>query len=127
MTTATLSGYGELIEPATVRIERMLPGPIERVWDYLTDSDLRAQWLAELHPDSELNQRVSVFALFGMMNWIYTWYRVGRDVPVEELAENMCRLFLCGYLQSSVEVSAGPTHASPDDFRSSLWLGSIDL
>lgn len=39
-------GYGELIEPATLRIHRTLPGPIERVWSYLTKSDLRRQWLA---------------------------------------------------------------------------------
>ncbi|HVG52070.1 MAG TPA: SRPBCC family protein [Xanthobacteraceae bacterium] len=42
----TSNGYGALIEPATVRIERVLPGPIERVWAYLTESDLRRQWLA---------------------------------------------------------------------------------
>lgn len=41
-----LSPYGELIAPMSVRLERMLPGPIERVWSYLTESDLRAQWLA---------------------------------------------------------------------------------
>src|SRR5689334_5823214 len=44
--TATLSAYGELVDPTSVRIERMLPGPIERVWAYLTESDMRAQWLA---------------------------------------------------------------------------------
>ena len=38
--------YGELIEPTTLKIQRLLPGPIERVWAYLTDSDLRSQWLA---------------------------------------------------------------------------------
>jgi len=38
--------YGVLIEPATLKIERLLPGPIERVWDYLTQSDLRRRWLA---------------------------------------------------------------------------------
>lgn len=38
--------YGVLTEPTTLKIERLLPGPIERVWDYLTDSDLRARWLA---------------------------------------------------------------------------------
>ncbi len=38
--------YGVLTEPATVRIQRLLPGPIERVWSYLTESDLRRQWLA---------------------------------------------------------------------------------
>jgi uncharacterized protein YndB with AHSA1/START domain len=32
--------------PDTLRVERLLPGPIERVWEYLTDSDLRAQWFA---------------------------------------------------------------------------------
>lgn len=30
----------------TVRIERILPGPIERVWAYLTESDKRATWFA---------------------------------------------------------------------------------
>ncbi|MEP6568086.1 MAG: SRPBCC family protein [Mesorhizobium sp.] len=42
----TLDGYGELIEPATLKIERLLPGTVERVWEYLTQSDLRRQWLA---------------------------------------------------------------------------------
>ena len=35
-----------LIKPSTVRIERLLPGPVERVWAYLTDSKKRATWLA---------------------------------------------------------------------------------
>jgi uncharacterized protein YndB with AHSA1/START domain len=43
---ATVSAYGVQTEPATVRIQRLLPGPIERVWGYLTESDLRRQWLA---------------------------------------------------------------------------------
>jgi len=43
---ATASLYGVLTEPATLKIERLLPGPIERVWAYLTEGDLRRQWLA---------------------------------------------------------------------------------
>ncbi len=43
---ATLSAYGVLTEPATLTIQRRLPGPIERVWAYLTESELRRQWLA---------------------------------------------------------------------------------
>ena len=35
-----------LTEPATLKIQRLLPGPIERVWAYLTESELRRQWLA---------------------------------------------------------------------------------
>lgn len=38
--------YGSLTEPETLTIQRLLPGPIERVWAYLTQSDLRKQWLA---------------------------------------------------------------------------------
>lgn len=38
--------YGTLIEPATLKIQRLLPGPIDRIWAYLTESDLRRQWLA---------------------------------------------------------------------------------
>lgn len=34
------------IEPGTVKMERLLPGPAERAWAYLTESDKRAQWLA---------------------------------------------------------------------------------
>jgi uncharacterized protein YndB with AHSA1/START domain len=30
----------------TVRFERVLPGPIGRVWAYLTESELRGEWLA---------------------------------------------------------------------------------
>ncbi len=43
---ATVDAYGVLIEPTTLKIQRVLPGPIERVWAYLTESDLRRKWLA---------------------------------------------------------------------------------
>lgn len=41
-----MSDYGTIIEERTVRFERLLPGPIERVWEYLTDSEKRGTWLA---------------------------------------------------------------------------------
>jgi uncharacterized protein YndB with AHSA1/START domain len=40
-----MSEYGTLVDPQTVRFERLLPGPIERVWEYLTDSEKRGTWL----------------------------------------------------------------------------------
>src|SRR5271156_3635665 len=43
---ASFDSYGVLTEPATLNIRRLLPGPIERVWAYLTESELRRQWLA---------------------------------------------------------------------------------
>lgn len=51
------SAYGTLVEPTVLKLERVLPGPVERVWDYLTKSDLRRQWLAsgemDLTPGAE--------------------------------------------------------------------------
>ena len=41
-----MTDYGTRIDAHTIRFERDLPGPIERVWSYLTESDLRATWLA---------------------------------------------------------------------------------
>lgn len=38
--------HGQLTDGTTLRIQRRLPGPIERVWSCLTDSELRRQWLA---------------------------------------------------------------------------------
>jgi uncharacterized protein YndB with AHSA1/START domain len=46
MTEPALNAYGALTEPTTLEIQRLLPGPIERVWAYLTESELRRQWLA---------------------------------------------------------------------------------
>lgn len=40
------NAWGELIDSSTVRFERLLPGPIERVWSYLTDAELRGTWFA---------------------------------------------------------------------------------
>jgi uncharacterized protein YndB with AHSA1/START domain len=51
-TPSTKPSKGDPDEPRhpdqalTVRIERLLPGPVERVWAYLTESKKRATWLA---------------------------------------------------------------------------------
>ncbi len=38
--------YATYAVPATLRIERLLPGPVERVWSYLVDPGKRALWFA---------------------------------------------------------------------------------
>lgn len=47
-----LQADGEVIDKHTVRFERLLPGPIERVWAYLAEADKRATWFAggEIEP-----------------------------------------------------------------------------
>src|SRR5690606_7556689 len=37
---------GEIMDAHTVRFERVLPGPIERVWACLTEPEKRRTWLA---------------------------------------------------------------------------------
>lgn len=41
-----MNKYGTFTEPGTIQFERLLPGPIERVWDYLTKSKLKAKWFS---------------------------------------------------------------------------------
>jgi hypothetical protein len=40
-------------------------------------------------------------SLFGMINWIYTWYRPQSDTPAAELARQMTGLFLSGTLNGA--------------------------
>ena len=42
-----LDEFGVFLNSRTVRFERLLPGPIERVWGYLTEPELTADWFAE--------------------------------------------------------------------------------
>jgi uncharacterized protein YndB with AHSA1/START domain len=46
MKERAMNEYGVVTEARTVRLERVLPGPIERVWDYLTDSKKRGKRFA---------------------------------------------------------------------------------
>ena len=57
-----MNDFGTVTAPDTVRIERVLPGPIERVWAYLTESDKRASWLAAGEMDLRAGGRVALHA-----------------------------------------------------------------
>ena len=41
-----MSDFAEMSAPGLLMIERLLPGPLERVWDYLIDPELRGKWFA---------------------------------------------------------------------------------
>jgi uncharacterized protein YndB with AHSA1/START domain len=43
--TSAEGDFGVVLDAQSVRFVRDLPGPIERVWEYLTQSDLREKWL----------------------------------------------------------------------------------
>ncbi|MCE9649510.1 MAG: SRPBCC family protein [Parvibaculum sp.] len=42
-----MNGKGQMSKVAAVCFERLLPGPIERVWDYLTKAELLPGWFGE--------------------------------------------------------------------------------
>jgi AcrR family transcriptional regulator len=44
----------------------------------------------------EFSSRIAVLSLFGMMNWIYTWYNPRVDANAKELAREMSDIFLQG-------------------------------
>ncbi len=44
----------------------------------------------------EFDSRTAVMSLFGMMNWIYTWYNSRVDGDAEQLAQRMGDIFLAG-------------------------------
>ncbi len=46
----------------------------------------------------EFNSRTAVMSLFGMINWIYTWYNPRVDGGAEELARDMGNIFLGGVM-----------------------------
>lgn len=50
--------HGTFPEPGTIRFERLLPGPIDRVWDYLTKSELKATWLSAGDVEPRLGGKV---------------------------------------------------------------------
>lgn len=56
----TLEGQGQVIGAREVQFSRLLPGPIERVWDYLTDGDLRGKWLAAGPLEPRVSGRVEL-------------------------------------------------------------------
>ena len=55
--------HGKFTTPGEVRIVRTLPGPIERVWDYLTDPEKRARWFAGGPMEPKKGGKVELFFL----------------------------------------------------------------
>ena len=70
-----------------------------------------------------MDLRVATFALFGMMNWIYTWYQPKRDLPFPQLIEQMLRIYFFGLLNTGgVEESwFNATPAKNHKAAFSLW------
>src|SRR5437867_5889054 len=66
--------------------------------------------LREIEEQEQTSARVDLtiatYALFGMMNWIYNWYDPRGKLSVNQLVDNITRLFLAGFLSQDYEPSA---------------------
>lgn len=56
-----MSDYGVVLESGAVRFERLLPGPIERVWAYITEGDKRAKWFCGGDVEPRVGGEVALF------------------------------------------------------------------
>jgi uncharacterized protein YndB with AHSA1/START domain len=41
-----MDAYGKMLDPHTVQFVRILPGPIENIWNYIADGKKRGEWFA---------------------------------------------------------------------------------
>jgi len=77
-------------------VRRLKRAYVDRCAGLLADLDGQGE-------EAHVRRHVCAYTLFGMMNWIYTWYDPAGPLGVQELAETITQLFLNGY---QVEVSA---------------------
>ena len=59
---------------------------------------------------------VATYALFGMMNWIYNWYDPQGKLKVSDLADNVMKLFLNGFMTDGMRHSVPLLSETP-----SVW------
>lgn len=80
LTPTHMNTYGTLIAPDTIRFERLLPGPIERVWAYLTEPEKRAKWLATGPMALHVGGAVE-------LTWLHTTLDAEPSTPPEKYAK----------------------------------------
>ncbi len=69
-----MNDFGKIVDSSTVRFERLLPGPIERVWDHLTKPEFLATWLAVGQMDARVGGRVELQTIGGQVHGEITVY-----------------------------------------------------
>ena len=55
-------------------------------------------------PSPELNSRVAVLSLFGMMNWVYQWHKPASDPGAKELTDTIVGIFLHGVVSDPTKL-----------------------
>lgn len=76
---------------------------------------------AQGHEHQKVDLTVATYALFGMMNWIYNWYDPRGKLSVNDLVDNLARLFISGFLAGGAgdELQFTPNNAKTE--HPSVW------
>ncbi|HEU4642162.1 MAG TPA: SRPBCC family protein [Gemmatimonadaceae bacterium] len=53
-----MTELGTIVDAHTVRFERLLPGPVERVWEFITEPGHLAAWLADASVEARAGGQV---------------------------------------------------------------------
>jgi AcrR family transcriptional regulator len=72
----------------------------------------------------QIDLTVATYALFGMMNWIYNWYDPRGTLSVNELVDNVTRLFLSGFLAGEARDALQFKQKARGAERLSVWRES---
>lgn len=81
------NGYGAELAAIKREYYRICVGLVEDL--------VKGEGLSRVGPGG-IGTRTSVMALFGTMNWLYTWYRPRVDPDAQTLTREICDLFLQG-------------------------------
>lgn len=102
-----MNRYGELIATDTVRFQRLLPGTLDRVWEFLVDGDKRARWLAGGITEQHVGGKVTLeFHNAGLST-------LPDDPPPEKYADLPERMNYAGVV----------TACEPKTLLSHTWMG----
>lgn len=104
------ANYGKVVAADTVRIERLLPGPIERVWAYLTESEKRGRWLASGEMDLRVGGKVR-------LNFLHSSLTPHQEPPPERFKEYDCGVGFDGVV----------TRCEPPRLLSYTWVGGSEV
>jgi AcrR family transcriptional regulator len=64
--------------------------------------------LQKLNVIKEESIPIVAFAIFGMVNWCYRWYREENKLPIEEVAQKLTNIFFYGILNTGARSQAAP-------------------
>ncbi len=92
-----MNEYGVMTEPGTVRLERLLPGPAERVWAWLTESGKRGKWLAPGEMELRVGGKVT-------LNFMHA------DLSSEKEVPEKFKGLECGHTMHGVVTRCEPPH-----------------